>query len=215
MRKRGKFRPDNRRIEIANEAARLIQEHGLTDFKVAKEKAVERLGLQLRGALPGNSEIAQALAERNRIFKGEKHQEYLLALRIAALDIMSSLAAHQPLLVGPVLSGHATEHSIIELHLFGDTPEEIGFSLDRLTIRFRNVQHRQRLSRDQIEYFPGYRFFCKEFEFTGTVFPNRRRHHAPLSPVDGRPMERAAHRDILLLVESTRLVTDADQTSAC
>jgi len=214
MGKRSNSKPDHRRTTIANEAARIIQEHGLADYRSAKMKAIERLGLQLRGALPSNNEVEQALAERNRIFRRETHQEYLQELRAAALNIMYLLKPLQSRLVGPVLSGHATEHSTIDLHFFCDTCEEVSFQLGARGIKHRSVRNRQRLNRERIEYLPGYRFFSAGFEFSSTVFPERSRRHAPLSPVDGRPMQRATPREILSLLETMPTEADASASSA-
>ena len=44
---------------------RLIAEHGLSDWKVAKRKACRELGLPDHESLPGNEEVEQALRERN------------------------------------------------------------------------------------------------------------------------------------------------------
>src|SRR5262245_5182408 len=124
--RRNRSRPDHRRTAIAQEAARIIQEHGLKDFRVAKEKAGLRLGMEDKGALPSNREIESALAERNRIFRGEAHERFIDVLREAALGTMRLLVAFDPRLVGPVLTGNATEHSAIELHLFSDSAEAVG-----------------------------------------------------------------------------------------
>ena len=91
MPRRNRSRPDHRRTAIAQEAARIMQEHGLRDFRSAKEKAGLRLGLQDKGALPSNEEIESALAERNRIFRGGTHEEFIKMLRQAALDVMRRL----------------------------------------------------------------------------------------------------------------------------
>ena len=63
-------------------------------------------------------------------------------------------------------------------------------------VRHSCTQRKHRLHRDRMEQFPGYRFFADEFEVLATVFPERRKAHAPLSPVDGRPMQRAKLRDV-------------------
>jgi hypothetical protein len=138
------LKADKRRTTVANEAARIIQEHGLSDFRFAKEKAVERLGLKNNGALPSNQEIERALAERNRIFKGQSHLTHLNNLRKAALSAMNSLNVFHVRLAGPVLSGNATEHSQIDLHLFTDSQESVAITLNELGIRHRSIQIRQR-----------------------------------------------------------------------
>ena len=190
------YKVDNRRITVADEAARIIQEQGLSDFRFAKEKAVERLGLKKNGALPSNQEIETALAERNRIFKAETHRLDLIRMRKAALNAMNSLAVFRVLLVGPVLSGNVTEHSCVDLHLFTDSQESVAIALNALGIRHRSVQIRQQFRRRQFEKFPGYRFDMDESEFSATVFPELLRRYSPLSLVDGKPMQRADMQDL-------------------
>jgi hypothetical protein len=194
------LKADKRRTTVANEAARIIQEHGLSDFRFAKEKAVERLGLKNNGALPSNQEIERALAERNRIFKGQSHLTHLNNLRKAALSAMNSLNVFHVRLAGPVLSGNATEHSQIDLHLFTDSQESVAITLNELGIRHRSIQIRQRFRRRQSETFPGYRFNIEGSEFSATVFPELLRRYAPLSLVDGKPMQRAGIRELQRLL---------------
>jgi hypothetical protein len=54
------------RQELADEAARLMAEHGIADFSLAKRKAAERLGVRRGAALPSNGEIHERLAARQR-----------------------------------------------------------------------------------------------------------------------------------------------------
>jgi len=199
--RRDRSRPDHRRLTVAEEAARIMQEQGLKDFRAAKEKAVDRLGLAEDGALPSNGEVAEALAGRNRIFRGDAHDLLLRDLRQAAVSVMTELAEFQLRLVGGVLNGTATENSVIELHAVSDTAEEVGAALEALGLAPRFTERRLRLRRDETERFPALRFERGGFEFDVTVFPERSRGHAPLSPVDGRPMRRAALKDVAALVE--------------
>ena len=62
---------------IAQEAARIIVNHGVRDYRVAKQKAAERLGVNSRGSLPGNAEIEAAVAEHLQLFGGEAHDDRL------------------------------------------------------------------------------------------------------------------------------------------
>ena len=74
---------ENLRRAIAQEAARIMAEHGIRDFYVAKRKAAERYGVFEGGLLPKNIEIEEALAERDPGLLGgeagqgriEEHQE--------------------------------------------------------------------------------------------------------------------------------------------
>ena len=45
---------------VVHEAARIICEDGLSDYRLAKQKAVERLGLGFGTPLPSNAEIGRA-----------------------------------------------------------------------------------------------------------------------------------------------------------
>lgn len=200
MSRKTKQKIDYGRSAIANEAARIIQEQGLTDFRAAKDKARERLGYRSARPLPSNEEIERALAERNRIFRGDTHWEYLQNVRRSAAAVMRSLHHFYPRLVGSVLSGIATEHSAIDLHLFSDPAEAVTASLDALGIRHRSTQFGYRFQRGKTERFPGYRFVIEDCEFCATVFPELRRRHAPFSPVDGKPMQRATLKDLERLI---------------
>ena len=67
-------RGDALRMTIAQEAARLIAEHGIHDYGLAKRKAAERLGVDTDCAvLPRNVEVEAALMERQRLFGGNSH----------------------------------------------------------------------------------------------------------------------------------------------
>lgn len=203
MGRHNKGQANHRRMAIAEEAARLMQEHGQRDFQAAKIRAEQRLGLESRGALPSNAEIAQAMAGRNRIFHPDSHPDMLDAQREAALWMMHELVDFDPRLTGAVLHGVATEASSIELHLFSDAVEAVGVVLDELRLPKRSHDSRLRMQNRSMRSFPGYRCHHDGFDFNLVVFPERSRGHAPLSAVDGRPMRRAKPRDVEALLAST------------
>src|ERR1700740_1505097 len=94
-------RSDNLRRALAQEAARLMAEHGIRDFLIAKRKAAERLGVMDGAALlPKNSEIESELGEYQRLFGGQSHFIALNAQRRAALLAMRYLQEFEPRLVG-------------------------------------------------------------------------------------------------------------------
>jgi hypothetical protein len=104
----GHARSDNLRRALAQEAARIMAQHGIHDFLTAKRKAADRLGVTDSSALPRNTEIEAALAEYQRLFDAPTHRRSLEAQRRAALRVMHWLSQFQPRLVGAVLSGTAT-----------------------------------------------------------------------------------------------------------
>ena len=120
---------ERERLVVAQEAARIIVNHGVRDYRVAKLKAAERLGMTSRGSLPGNAEIERALAEHHQLFGGDVHADLLQALRATALEAMELLSEFSPRLVGPVLNGTADDISAINLHVFSDHAEAVGSML--------------------------------------------------------------------------------------
>ena len=123
---------------LAQEAARIIVNHGVRDYRLAKQKAAERLGVSARGALPGNPEIEAAVAEHLELFGGEDHADRLRLLRMAALGAMELLADFSPRLVGPVLSGTADGNSAVNLHVFADSPEAVALELEQIGVSYRS-----------------------------------------------------------------------------
>jgi len=203
--KRHPTRGDNLRRALAQEAARLMAEHGIRDYLVAKRKAAERLGV-LDGAatLPKNSEIECALAEYQRLFGGESHLSALEAQRRAALAAMRCLGEFSPRLVGAVLTGTATEHSEVQLHLFADRAESVTLKLLDRGIAHEVTERRVRFDADQVRAFPGVRFEIAEQSIEATVFPTDGIRQAPVSPVDGRPMRRASALEVEALLQDSQ-----------
>ena len=110
-------RDTQNRIRIAQVAARLIADHGITDWSLAKRKAARELMLPEREALPGDDEVQAALAEHHALFARDTHEDQLREQREVALLWMRRLAEFAPQLTGGVAEGWATEHSDIRLEL--------------------------------------------------------------------------------------------------
>ena len=123
------LRRERDRIRIAQAAARLIVEHGLTDWTLAKRKAARQLMLPETTALPSNDEIESALADHHALFGGEAHVIALRRQRVEALSWMRRLARWDPLLVGGVAKGWASEHSDVRLELVADDPKSVEMAL--------------------------------------------------------------------------------------
>lgn len=117
------------RARIAQAAARLIAEHGIADWGMAKRKACRELGLSEREALPGREEIEQALRDYNNLFRPVTQAASLRAQRAQALLWMERLAAWQPLLVGGVAAGWATQHSDLRLEVEAEDAKNVELAL--------------------------------------------------------------------------------------
>ena len=186
---------------LAQEAARIIVDHGVRDYRVAKQKAAERLGVGARGSLPGNAEIEAAVADHLQIFGGEAHSDLLRLMRTAALSAMELLSEFAPRLVGPVLIGTADENSAVNLHLFTDSPEMVAMEIGDMGIHFKPYERRLKSRRGQIEMYPGFEFSHSNETIQATVFPVDGIRQAPMSPIDGKPQTRANSDAVQTLLE--------------
>jgi hypothetical protein len=191
MTRRASPRSGNLRRALAQEAARIMAEHGIHDFLTAKRKAAQKLGVTETAALPRNTEIEEALAEYQRLFEGDGHEQTLQQQRRAALHAMHWLSQFEPRLVGPVLTGTATAHADIQLHLFADRSESVTLQLMDQGIAHEITERRVRLDADRTKAYPGLRFAVDDRRVEATVFPVDGIRQAPVSPVDGKPMRRA------------------------
>ncbi len=191
---------DRARRLLAQEAARIIVEQGIEDYRVAKIKAAERLGMSERGSLPGNAEIEKAVCEHLQLFGRELHVDLLRVLRRAALSAMEMLAPFSPRLVGPVLHGTASANSAVNLHVFADNAEMVAVQLQESSVQYRPFERRLKSRRDRVETFAAFRFTHGESDIEATVFPVDGVRQAPISPVDGKPMRRADVNAILKLL---------------
>jgi hypothetical protein len=128
---------DHNRQRIAQVAARLIVDHGISDWSHAKRKAARQLMLSEREALPGDDEIEAALSEHQALYGGEEHALSLRAQREEALSWMRRLAAFRPVLVGGVAAGGAGEHSDIRLELIADDQKAVELALINDDVPYR------------------------------------------------------------------------------
>ena len=125
------------RARIADVAARLIAEHGIADWSLAKRKALRQLLLPDGTALPGDDEIEAALVVHHALFGGDEHVVTLRHQREEALAWLRALAEFSPVLVGGVAAGWATEHSDIRIELVADDSKEVELMLINRNISYR------------------------------------------------------------------------------
>jgi len=196
---------DRARKVLAQEAARIIVEGGIEDYRVAKIKAAERLGMSERGSLPGNPEIEHAVSEHLKLFGRESHLDLLRVLRRAALSAMELLAPFTPRLVGPVLHGTAAANSAVNLHVFSDSAELVAVRLQECSVPYHPYDRRLKSRRDRAETFSGFRFTHDSSSIEATVFPLDGIRQAPISPVNGKPMRRADSQAVLKLLRGEDL----------
>jgi hypothetical protein len=194
-------RAEHLRRALAQEAARVMSEHGIRDFLFAKRKAAERYGVVDGAVMPRNTEIEAALAEYQRLFGGDSHVESLYAQRLAAHEAMLSLLEFQPRLVGAVLNGTATAHSEVQLHAFADRVESLTLKLLDRGIDYELGEKRVRMNTERVLLQPTVRIEIDAQPVEIVVFPLDGIRQAPVSPVDGKPMRRAALDEVRQLLD--------------
>jgi hypothetical protein len=130
-------RDAHNRVRIAQVAARLIAEHGITDWSLAKRKAARQLMLPEREALPGDDEVQAALAEHHALFARDTHDVQLREQRDRALLWMRRLAQFSPHLTGGVAEGWATEYSDIRIELVAEDAKAVELVLLNAGAKYR------------------------------------------------------------------------------
>ena len=185
---------DRLRQLIAQEAARLMYEEGVKEYRDAKRKAARQFGsekaLSLGSHLPSNAEIHGEVQRLLLIHEEKVLPERLVKLRLLALQQMEILEPFHPYLVGSVLSGVVTGRSDIDLHLFAESSEQVEEYLYKKDIEFQQEVVTIRHGGEFFEY-PHLYLEASEVVIECTVYPIEDIHRIPKSSITGRAMERA------------------------
>jgi hypothetical protein len=147
------------RLQIAQEAARILAREGVHDLAFAKRKAASRLGISETVCLPRNEEIEAALLEHHRLFRAETQPQHIARLRRLALEAMRFLSDFSPLLTGGVWDGTGGDHAPIHLHVFTDSPEDLMQKLMSRDIPFEEGSHSTGKGTGRSGEFPALRFY--------------------------------------------------------
>lgn len=185
---------------IAAEAARIMVTQAQFNYRIAKQKAADRLGVCARTALPSNLEVETALRAYQEFYGGQQHFRHLQIMREVALRVMRSLELFSPRLVGPVLDGTADEHARISLHVFNDPPDAVAIHLMDKGKSFRDEQRKIRWHDGGYRYVPLLVTDIDDLEVELSLFNYVDLRQAPPSPVDGRPQRRAPLTEVECLL---------------
>jgi len=189
-------------MQVAQEAARIVCEEQLADYRLARQKAAERLGVRLKPGVPDNAAIQDAVIEYQRLFGGHAYAEHLTALRRTAVQALRLLAQFQPRLVGAVATGATTDAHLVRLHGFADKPEMIDLFLENHGIPYESSERRYRYSGGRQADIPTCRFFAGDIGIEVAAFPVEELRRPPLSPIDNQPMKRLTLKDVEQLLET-------------
>jgi hypothetical protein len=185
--------------EIAAMAAILIADEGVVDYSFAKRKAVERLGMPERTALPDHQQIEAALAEHWAIFGGADHDALIRSMREVALELMDLLHEYSPRLIGPVLTATASPETEITLQLFPDDAKSVEIFLINHGIEYL-ADDRQRGDSSHVRL----NFEMAEFAVSLSVLKPRELRQ-PLKSRDGHDLPRANAAELRRLLANPPL----------
>ena len=114
------------RSKIAREAASLLYFGLEKEYKQAKVKAAQNLGIQI---LPSNLEVALELDQVAEENEGPNRTQNLIEMRKEALHIMKALKEYHPLLIGSVWRGTIRRGSDIDISVYNDAPCDVISSI--------------------------------------------------------------------------------------
>lgn len=120
------------RRRVAREAALLLYTSQEKEYKQAKSRAAQTLGMRI---LPSNAEVAEELDEIAEEREGPSRGERLSQMRKEAFQIMAVLKAFHPRLVGSVWRGTAHRNSDIDVITFSSDHNAVLDSLVRGSFR--------------------------------------------------------------------------------
>ena len=103
------------RRRVAREAAILLYTSQEKEYKQAKSRAAQTLGVHV---LPSNTEVAKELDRIAEEREGHSKQERLIQMREEAMQLMTILRRFHPRLVGSVWRGTAHRTSDIDIVAF-------------------------------------------------------------------------------------------------
>jgi hypothetical protein len=194
---------DKIRDLIACEAARLMYEDGVQEYRDAKRKAAKRFGpekaLSLGSHLPTNAESHEEFARLLAAQEEDLLPERLLRLRLAALSYLELFAEFSPYLVGSVLSGAVTSQSDIDIHLFAGSVEEVENLLERHGIGFETETVPIRKGGKITDYTHIY-LDDGGVVIECSVYPVEEKNIRTVSSITGKPMERATPKQLKKII---------------
>ena len=190
--------------ELAQEAARVICESLITDYRLAKQKAAERLGLGPRAALPDNATVMRAVIEYQQLFGGSQYRSHLRHMRRTALQVMRGLSDFQPRLVGAAVSGAAHAAHRVQLHVFHEKAEALDVFLHDRGLAYEAGDRRYRYADGREREIPLVSFEAEGMGVDIAVFPIDEQRRAPLNPADGLAYQRLDAAAVEALLQNTQ-----------
>ncbi len=189
---------DLRRV-VCEETAKIVIDEGIRDYQHAKIKACARLSVDPDQVLPANTEIANAIATRLRLFDSPAHdQRYAQRLQIA-IELMEEFEPFHPRVNSDSISA-PTQNNALEIHVFADTPEDVYTFLQASGTPFQHKDKRFRFDRTESRQIPAASFLVDEVSVEVCVFRSDRKGEIPRSPIDGNAITRIKKKRLQALL---------------
>ena len=134
---------------IAQQAARMMAEEGISDYGHAKRKAGRQLGVTDANCFPSNAEIEEEIKLHHQIYHQEEQPLNLRQLRMDALAVMQLLERFNPHLTGPVLDGTAGRYAETDIQLFADSLKDVEIFLLNSQIPYSMQEKSYRIANDK------------------------------------------------------------------
>jgi hypothetical protein len=202
------------RQQIAWEAARLMYQRQESEYYRAKMKAAHRLcqGWAKPADLPSNAEIRDQVQMLARLHEGDARSANLRNMRLAALAMMERLERFRPRLIGSVFTGHIRAGSDVDIHVFADSAESVGHTLDQQGLPYE-VERKLVRKHGESQTFI-HIHVQSEFQFELTVYPSDQAHYIFKSSITGKPIERASIAELRQFLEREYPDLDLDDALA-
>lgn len=175
---------------LVDAIARIVCEECVTDYRMAKRKAAERLGLPANFPLPDNALVQAAVIDYQRLFGGDAYVQLLRRMRRAALSACRLFAPYSPRVVGAVISGAVTSAHRVQLHLFADSAETVDIDLLNQRVAFEQGERNYRYANGREVAVP---LLCVEIDgqaVDAAVFDSADLRQSPINPLDGQRFRR-------------------------
>lgn len=175
---------------VVEAIARIVCDERMTDYRMAKRKAADRLGLPSNYPLPDNAAIQAAVIDYQQLFGGDAYVHLLRRMRRAALSACRLFAPYSPRVVGAVVSGAVTAAHRVQLHLFADSAETVDIDLLNRGIDFEQGERSYRYPNGRESAVPLLRLDVDGEGIDAAVFDSGDLRQPPINPLDGQRFRR-------------------------
>lgn len=202
---------------IAQQAARMMAEEGISDYAYAKRKASRQLGATDINCMPTNAEIEDEIRLFHEIYNSEDQPAHLRQLRADALLVMQLLERFEPHLTGAVWDGTAGKYAETHIHLFADSLKDVEMFLLNQQIPYETNEKSYRVSNAAADKKGGERRKVPMFTLEGphgaiklSVFEIDDMRIPTKHPGNGSNASRADISDLKALIASTAALTEPE-----